>query len=46
VSFLYGEAKKNEKEYTQLFNYEMGQYPFRYLGIPMHQKKSAMLIGT
>jgi hypothetical protein len=43
---LYGEAKNQEEEYTQLFNCEMGQYPFRYLGIPMHhKKKSATLIG-
>jgi hypothetical protein len=39
VSFLYGEAKNHEKEYTQLFGCEMGQYPFRYLGILMHHKK-------
>jgi hypothetical protein len=36
---LYGEAKNHEEEYTQLFKCEIGQYPFRNLGIPMHHKK-------
>jgi hypothetical protein len=37
--FCYREAKNWEDQYTQLFGCEMGHYPFRYLGIPMHHKK-------
>jgi hypothetical protein len=37
--FCYGEAKKIENHYTTLFGCGLGQYPFRYLGIPMHHKK-------
>jgi hypothetical protein len=28
-----------EGHYTNLFVCGLGQYPFRYLGIPMHHKK-------
>jgi hypothetical protein len=28
-----------EQEYTTLFGCDIGQYLFRYLGIPMHHKK-------
>jgi hypothetical protein len=28
-----------EQEYTELFGCDIGQYPFRYFGIPMHHKK-------
>jgi hypothetical protein len=37
--FCYGEAKQVEDHYTNLFGCGLGQYPFRYLGIPMHHKK-------
>jgi hypothetical protein len=37
--FCYGEAKEIENHYTNLFGCGLGQYPFRYLGIPMHHKK-------
>ncbi|KAK8461993.1 hypothetical protein SEVIR_1G125301v4 [Setaria viridis] len=37
--FCYGEAKHYKQEYTQLFGGELGSYPFRYLGIPMHYNK-------
>jgi hypothetical protein len=37
--FCYGEAKQVEDHYTNLFRCGLGQYPFRYLGIPMHHKK-------
>ena len=34
--FCYGAAKEMEDEYTTLFGCNAGEYPFRYLGIPMH----------
>jgi hypothetical protein len=37
--FCYGEAKEIEDHYTNLVCYGLGQYSFRYLGIPMHHKK-------
>jgi hypothetical protein len=37
--FYYVEAKNLKDQNPQLFDYEMGQYPFRYLGIFMHHKK-------
>jgi hypothetical protein len=37
--FCYGEVKQMEGHYTNLFGCGLGQYPFRYLGIPMHHKK-------
>jgi hypothetical protein len=37
--FCYGEEKQMESQYTKLFGCDLGQYPFRYLGIPMHHKK-------
>jgi hypothetical protein len=37
--FCYGEAKEIENHYTNLFRCGLGQYMFRYLGIPMHHKK-------
>jgi hypothetical protein len=37
--FCYGEAKETEDHYTNLFGCGLGQYPVRYLGIPMHHKK-------
>jgi hypothetical protein len=37
--FYYGESKEKENHYTNLFGCGLGQYPFRYLGIPMHHRK-------
>jgi hypothetical protein len=37
--FCYGDAKECEEKYNELFGCGMGQYPFKYLGIPMHHKK-------
>jgi hypothetical protein len=37
--FCYGQAKEIEEQYMELFGCDMGNYPFRYLGIPMHHKK-------
>jgi hypothetical protein len=37
--FCYGEAKEIENCYINLFDCGLGQYPFRYVGIPMHHKK-------
>jgi hypothetical protein len=37
--FCYGEAKEIENHYSNLLGCGLGQYPFRYLGIPMHHKK-------
>jgi hypothetical protein len=37
--FCHGGAKEIENHYTNLFGCGLGQYPFRYLGIPMHHKK-------
>jgi hypothetical protein len=37
--FCYGQAKEMEDQYTELFGCDLGQYPFRYLGIPILHKK-------
>ena len=37
--FCYGAARARQTEYIQIFGCDMGSYPFRYLGIPMHQRK-------
>jgi len=37
--FCYGQAKEFEEEYIELFGCNAGQYPFRYLGIPMHHRQ-------
>jgi hypothetical protein len=37
--FCYGDVKQMESQYTELFGCDLGQYPFRYLIIPMHHKK-------
>jgi hypothetical protein len=39
ILFCYGEAKHFKFEYTELFGCAKGQYPFRYLGIPMHHTR-------
>jgi hypothetical protein len=37
--FCYGDAKQVERQYTELFGCDLSQFPFRYLGIPMHHKR-------
>jgi hypothetical protein len=37
--FCYGAAKEIESEYAHIFGYDLGSFPFRYLGIPMHHRK-------
>lgn len=37
--FCFGSAKDVEAQFTQLFGCEVGAFPFRYLGIPIHFKK-------
>ena len=37
--FCYGAAKEMEESYTDLFGCNVGEYPFRYLGIPMHHRQ-------
>ena len=37
--FCYGKEKEFEDEYIELFGCNTGEYPFRYLGIPMHHRK-------
>ena len=37
--FCYGAAKEAEEFYTDLFGCNAGEYPFRYLGIPMHHRQ-------
>jgi hypothetical protein len=38
-SFCFGDARNYENIYSQLFGCQVGTYPFKYLGIPMHYKK-------
>jgi hypothetical protein len=37
--FCYGGAKEFQDEYMELFGCNAGEYPFRYLGIPMHHRQ-------
>ena len=37
--FCYDSAKEMEESYTDLFSCNAGEYPFRYLGIPMHHRQ-------
>lgn len=37
--FCFGKAKEYEVSYSQLFGCDIGKYPFRYLGLPMHFRK-------
>ena len=37
--FCFGTAKEVESQHTQLFGCEVGVFPFRYLGIPIHFRK-------
>ncbi|WVZ50197.1 LOW QUALITY PROTEIN: hypothetical protein U9M48_001474 [Paspalum notatum var. saurae] len=37
--FCFGQAKECENDYSELFGYRLGSFPFRYLGLPMHYRK-------
>ncbi|WVZ90567.1 hypothetical protein U9M48_036858 [Paspalum notatum var. saurae] len=37
--FCFGQAKECESLYSTLFGCKVGEYPFRYLGLPMHFRK-------
>jgi hypothetical protein len=37
--FCFGEAKNKIEEYIRLFGCKEGEFPFRYLGIPMSPRK-------
>jgi hypothetical protein len=37
--FCFGETKDRTEEYVQLFGCKEGEFPFRYLGIPMSPKR-------
>jgi hypothetical protein len=37
--YYFGKAKEFENDYTQLFGCELGSFPFKYLGIPIHFRK-------
>lgn len=37
--YCFGEAKDFENEYMELFGCSTGQFPFRYLGIPIHYRR-------
>jgi hypothetical protein len=37
--FYFGQSKVDESQYAKLFGCQIGSYPFRYLGIPMHFRK-------
>jgi hypothetical protein len=37
--FCFGAAKEMEDIYTELFGCNAGEYPFTYLGIPMHHRQ-------
>jgi hypothetical protein len=43
VRFIALEKQKtHEQQYAQLFGCRKGDYPFRYLGLPMHYRKLSM----
>jgi hypothetical protein len=35
----YGKAKDHEEQYVEFFGCNIGSYPFKYLRIPMHNRK-------
>ncbi|WVZ50186.1 hypothetical protein U9M48_001463, partial [Paspalum notatum var. saurae] len=37
--FCFGQAKECESLYSNLFGCKVGEYPFRYLGVPLHFRK-------
>jgi hypothetical protein len=37
--FYFGQAEEEEDSYVRLFGCKKGNYPFKYMGIPMHFRK-------
>nr|ABA98327.2 transposon protein, putative, CACTA, En/Spm sub-class [Oryza sativa Japonica Group] len=37
--YCFGEAQTVQDQYTNLFKCEVGSFPFRYLGIPIHHRR-------
>jgi hypothetical protein len=37
--FCFGKAKDDEEEYRNILGCEIGEFPFRYLWIPIHFRK-------
>jgi hypothetical protein len=37
--FYFGEDKEMQEQYSNIFGCQVGSYPFKYLGIPMHYRK-------
>jgi hypothetical protein len=37
--FCFGDARKSENIYSKIYGFQIGTYPFKYLGIPMHYKR-------
>lgn len=37
--FCFGQTRDEESQYINMFGCKGGEYPFRYLGIPMHFRK-------
>ena len=37
--YCFGEAQTAQDQYTNLFKCEVGSFPFRYLGIPIHHRR-------
>jgi hypothetical protein len=37
--FCFGQARDEEPHYIDLFRCKRGEFPFKYLGIPMHVRK-------
>ena len=44
VSF-FGKAVEKHDEYAYIFTCKKGDFPFKYLGIPMHYKSCLIVIG-
>ena len=38
-TFCFRAAKARQNEYAHIFGCDIGSFPFRYLGIPMHHRK-------
>jgi len=37
--FYFGEAQETATQYVKIFGCEQGQFPIRYLGIPIHYRR-------
>ncbi|WVZ49622.1 hypothetical protein U9M48_000963 [Paspalum notatum var. saurae] len=37
--FCFGQTKECENDYSELFGCKLGSFPFRYMGLPMHDRK-------